>query len=163
MRRLVALGPAVVQNAVSVNVSMALRSLAQAVGGIGFLVYTSPRLTALMLSVVPAVALGAVTYGRKVRRLARDVQDALAGAGEVAEESIAGIRTVRAFVGEPEEARRYQGAVGKALDLARRRILAGGTFMAVASFASYAAAALVIWYGGRPVLRHPMSPGALTP
>ena len=85
----------VLQSAVSVNVSMALRSAVQAVGGVGFLVYTSARLTALMLAVVPAVALGAVTYGRRVRRLARDVQDALAGAGEVAEESIAGIRTVQ--------------------------------------------------------------------
>jgi ATP-binding cassette subfamily B protein len=152
----------VLQNAVSVNVSMALRSLAQAVGAVGFLVYTSPRLTALMLSVVPAVALGAVTYGRRVRRLARDVQDALAGAGEVAEESIAGIRTVRAFTAEPEEARRYGGAVGKALALARKRILAGGTFMAVASFASYAAAALVFWYGGLLVLHGEMKPGQLT-
>jgi ABC transporter fused permease/ATP-binding protein len=153
---------AVLQNAVSVNVSMALRSLAQAVGGVCFLVYTSPRLTALMLAVVPAVALGAVTYGRRVRRLARDVQDALAGAGEVAEESIAGIRTVRAFAAEPEEGKRYAAAVGKALALARKRILAGGTFMAVASFASYAAAALVIWYGGRLVLHGQMTPGQLT-
>jgi ABC transporter fused permease/ATP-binding protein len=153
---------AVLQNAVSVNVSLALRSLAQAVGGVVFLIYTSPRLTALMLAVVPAVALGAVTYGRRVRRLARDVQDALAGAGEIAEESIAGIRTVRAFTAEPEEARRYGGAVGKALGLARKRILAGGTFMAVASFASYGAAALVIWYGGRLVLHGQMTPGQLT-
>jgi ABC transporter fused permease/ATP-binding protein len=153
---------AVLQNAVSVNVSLALRSLAQAVGGVAFLVYTSPRLTALMLAVVPAVALGAVTYGRRVRRLARDVQDALAGAGEIAEESIAGVRTVRAFTAELEEARRYAGAVGKALALARKRILAGGTFMAVASFASYGAAALVIWYGGRLVLHGQMTPGQLT-
>jgi ABC transporter fused permease/ATP-binding protein len=153
---------AVVQNAVSANISMALRGLAQAIGGVGFLVYTSPRLTALMLAVVPAVALGAVTYGRRVRRLARDVQDALAGAGEVAEESIGGIRTVRAFVGEASEARRYQSAVGKALEMARRRIVAGGTFMALASFASYAAAALVFWYGGRLVVHGQMSVGQLT-
>jgi ABC transporter fused permease/ATP-binding protein len=153
---------AVLQNAVSVNLSMVMRSAAQAVGGVGFLVYTSPRLTALMLAVVPAVAVGAVVYGRRVRRLARDVQDALANAGEVAEESIAGIRTVRAFVAEAKEGERYAGAIGRALALARRRILAGGTFMAVASFASYAAAALVFWYGGRLVLRGEMSVGQLT-
>ena len=95
----------VLQNAVSVNVSMALRSVAQAAGGVAFLFYTSPVLTALMLAVVPAVALGAVFYGRRVRRLARDVQDALAVAGEVAEESIAGVRTVRSFAAEEIESR----------------------------------------------------------
>jgi ATP-binding cassette subfamily B protein len=151
----------VLQNAVSVNVSMALRSVAQAAGGVGFLFYTSPRLTVLMLAVVPAVALGAVTYGRRVRRLARDVQDALAAAGEVAEESIGGIRTVRAFVAEPKEVERYAGAVGKSLALARRRIFASAKFMAIASFASYAAAALVFWYGGRLVLRGEILPGQL--
>jgi ABC transporter fused permease/ATP-binding protein len=153
---------AVVQNAVSVNVSMGLRNVAQGVGGVAFLVYTSPRLTALMLSVVPAVAFGAVIYGRRVRRYARDVQDALAAAGEVAEESIAGIRTVRAFAAEPKETSRYAAAVGKALALVRRRIVAGSTFIASASFASYAAAALVFWYGGRLVLRGDMTVGQLT-
>ena len=68
---------------------------------------TSPLLTVLMLSVVPAVAMGAVIYGRRVRRLARDVQDALAAAGEIAEESIAGLRTVRSFDAEEKEAARY--------------------------------------------------------
>ena len=152
----------VLQSAVSVNVSMALRSLAQAAGGVAFLVYTSRQLTVVMLAVVPAVALGAVIYGKRVRRLARDVQDAMAAAGEVAEESIGGIRTVRAFVAEQKESERYAGAVGKALALARRRIFAGGQFMAIASTATFAAAALVIWYGGRLVLRHQMDMGQLT-
>jgi ABC transporter fused permease/ATP-binding protein len=151
----------VLQSAVSVNVSMALRSLAQVVGGIGFLLFTSARLTILMLAVVPAVALGAVIYGRRVRRLSRDVQDALAAAGEVAEESIGGIRTVRAFTAEPKEAERYAGAVGKALELARRRIGASAVFMAIASTASFAAAALVFWYGGRLVQRGEILPGQL--
>ncbi len=152
----------VLQNTVSVNVSMALRSGAQAAGGVAFLFYTSPLLTALMLAIVPAVALGAVIYGRRVRRLARDVQDALAKAGEIAEESIAGLRTVRSFDAEEKESHRYHGAIDKAFGLARRRIVAGGTFMAAASFASYTAAVIVFWYGGRMVARGEMSIGALT-
>jgi ABC transporter fused permease/ATP-binding protein len=152
----------VLQNAVSVNVSMALRSAAQAAGGVAFLFYTSPLLTALMLAVVPGVAWGAVFYGRRVRRLARDVQDALAVAGEVAEESIAAVRTVRSFAAEESEARRYGAAIARALGLARRRIMAGATFMSAASFASYSAAVLVFWYGGRLVVQGQMTVGALT-
>jgi ABC transporter fused permease/ATP-binding protein len=152
----------VLQNAVSVNVSMVLRSIAQAAGGVAFLFYTSPVLTGLMLTVVPAVALGAVIYGRRVRRLARDVQDALAVAGEVAEESIAGVRTVRSFAAEDIESRRYSAAIARALGLARRRIYAGAAFISSASFASYAAAVLVFWYGGRLVVHKQMTVGALT-
>ncbi len=152
----------VLQNAVSANVSMALRNLASAGGGIAFLLVTSPRLTLLMLAVVPAVAVGAVIYGRRIRRLSREVQDALAAAGEVAEESIAGIRTVRSFDAEAEEARRYGRAVRRGYDLARHRILAGGTFMAAAATGAYAAAALVLWYGGRLVGRGALTVGGLT-
>jgi ATP-binding cassette subfamily B protein len=152
----------VLQSAVTSNVSMALRSATQAAGGMAFLFYTSPTLTALMLTVVPGVALGAVIYGRRVRRLARDVQDALAVAGEVAEESIAGVRTVRSFAAEEIESRRYAAAIDRALGLARRRIRASATFMSAASFASYAAAVVVFWYGGRLVVQGQMTVGALT-
>ncbi len=152
----------VLQNAVASNVSVALRNGAQALGGVVFLFLTSPVLASIMLLIVPGIAIGAVVYGRRVRRLARKVQDALAEAGEIAEESIAGIRTVRSFVAEEKEAGRYAGAVGRALALARQRIVASATFMATASAASYAAAALVLWYGGRLVARGAMSVGDLT-
>ena len=73
------------QNTVSVNISMALRNVVMASGALGLLVYTSPILTALMLVVVPPVALGAVIYGRRIRRLSGQVQKALAAASHVAE------------------------------------------------------------------------------
>jgi len=152
----------VLQSAVSANISMVLRNSAQVVGGIGFLLWTSPVLTALMLAVVPAVAVGAVVYGRRIRKLSREVQDALAGASEVAEEAISGIRTVRSFAAEKTEGERYAGKVRHSYALAKKRAFAGASFMAAASFAGYAAAALVFWYGGRLVVRGQMSVGGLT-
>ena len=95
----------VLQNTVSVNVSMALRNVVTVIGGLGALVWTSPRLTAVMLLVVPPVAVGAVLYGRRVRKLSREVQDALAAASEVAEETIGGMRTVRSFAAEAPRSR----------------------------------------------------------
>jgi ABC-type multidrug transport system fused ATPase/permease subunit len=152
----------VLQSAVSANVSMGLRHGVTAMGAVTFLLFTSPRLALVMLAVVPAVAVGAVIYGRRVRRLAREVQDALAHAGEVAEESIAGIRTVRSFDAEGREAERYGSAVWKAFETARRRIRAGSTFMGSAATAGYTAVALVLWYGGRLVARGDLSAGGLT-
>jgi ATP-binding cassette subfamily B protein len=153
---------ATLQSAVSSNVSMALRHLATMLGAIGFLLVTSPRLTLLMLSVVPPVAVGGVAYGRRVRRLARDVQDALAAAGEIAEETISGVRTVRAFDAERREVARYGAAVDRALAVARRRVAAGASFLGGASTGGYVAAALVLWYGGRLVASGALTPGGLT-
>jgi ATP-binding cassette subfamily B protein len=152
---------ALVQNAVSVNISMGLRFFAQVAGGIVLLVITSPLLTAIMLAVVPPIAIGAVVYGRRVRKLAREAQDAVARSGEVAEETLAGIRTVRSFAAEESEVARYGRAVWASFELARKRVVTNATFMSVASFAAYGALALVLWYGGRLVARDQMTLGSL--
>jgi ATP-binding cassette subfamily B protein len=152
----------VLQNGVSVNISMALRNAVSALGGVALLFVTSPRLTLVMLAVVPPIAFGAVTYGRRLRALSREVQDALAGASEVAEESLAGVRTVRAFGAEDKEIARYGAAVERSFELAKRRIRLGAVFMAFASFLAFAAASLVLWYGGHLVLEGVMTVGELT-
>ncbi len=152
----------VLQNAVSVNISMVLRALASVLGGVGLLFYTSPRLTLLMLTVVPPVALGAMAQGRRVRKLSRDVQDALAVASQVAEESIAGIRTVRSFAAESIERARYGQSVDASYRIARHRVISTGTFMGFATFLGYAAAAMVLWYGGKLVLQGRLTVGGLT-
>ena len=153
---------ATLQGTVSANISFGLRNLIQLLGGVVLLFLTSPRLTLVILAVVPAIAVGAVVYGRRIRRLSRQVQDAIAAGQAVAEESIAGVRTVRAFAAEPAEMARYDSAITRSLALARRRIRASSLFMAVTSFAGYASAALVFWYGGRLVQAGELSAGQLT-
>ena len=150
------------QNTVSVNVSMALRNVVQAAGALVLLIYTSPILTALMLLVVPPVAVGAVVYGRRIRRLSGQVQDALAAASHVAEESISGIRTVRSFAAEASETERYSSKIEESFRIAKLRAGLSGLFVGVASIGGYVAVAVVLWYGGRVVLRGEMSVGDLT-
>ncbi|MFT3841868.1 MAG: ABC transporter transmembrane domain-containing protein [Myxococcaceae bacterium] len=143
----------VLQNTVSASISMVLRNLTAAVGGVVVLIWMSPRLTVLMMSIVPPVALGAVAYARRVRKLSREVQDSLAKSSEVAVESLSGIRTVRSFAAERSDIARYVKAVDESLQLAYRRTRLTSTFIGVVSFATYAAALVVFWYGGKLVLQ----------
>ena len=53
------------------------------------MVYISPQLALIMLSIVPPVAAGAVVYGRFVRKISKQTQDALSDATKVAEERYA--------------------------------------------------------------------------
>jgi len=150
------------QGLLSSQLSMALRNVVQVVGGLALLVYTSPRLTGVMLLVVPAVAIGAVFYGRKIRALAKKYQDALADAGHVAEESLSAIRTVRAFAAEEAEVRRYGEAIERSYQLARTRVGAAAVFMGAASTGVYIAVAVVLGYGGLLVAAGELTAGALT-
>jgi len=152
----------VLQNTVTVNVSMGLRFTIGAIGAVLLLLYMSPKLAGLAMAVVPVVALAAAGYGRIIRRLSKEVQDALAASTEIAEETFSGLRTVRAFARESVEEKRYRDAVDLSYVLAAKRALANGAFAGVAGFAGYTALALVVWYGGHMVTDGTMSMGELT-
>ena len=151
-----------VQNAVTTNLSMALRYGVQATGGLIILFITSFRLSLVMIVVLPVVLTIAIGYGRKVRRLSREVQDAIADSTSLAEESIGGIRTVRSFGREAREEERYEEAIERSFDLAKFRALLGGFFGGGVSFLAYGTIAIILWYGGTLVLDGLMTAGELT-
>ncbi len=152
----------VLQNAVSVNISMSMRNLGAAIGGLVLLVYTSPVLAFGLLGCIPPIAIGTALFGKKIRRISREVQDALAETGIVAEETISGIRTVRAFAKEAAESNRYSRAIQKSLGLATKRIMSIAVITAIAGMLGYTAIVGVLWYGGRLVIEGRMSVGDLT-
>jgi len=152
----------VLQNAATVNISMVLRYAATGLGAVGILLWTSWKLTLVMLATVPLVVLGAFFYGRVLRRLSKKVQDALARSTEVAEETLAGIRTVRAFAREDAEGDRYAENVEEVFSLARARARLGALFGGGMGFAFGGAVAAVLWYGGTLLVDGTMSIGELT-
>jgi len=152
----------VVQNTVSVNLSMGLRNSVLLVGGLTLLVASSPRLTLLMLALVPPVAVGAVVVGRKMSKIAREAQDALARANEAAEEVIAGIRTVRSFSREEAENERYSERVWESFQVSRKRIRLMAAFVGIMTMAAFGSVAAVLWFGGRMVMTGELTVGELT-
>ncbi len=152
----------VVQNAVTVNVSMALRFGIMAIGSVVILFLTSWKLTLMMLAVVPVIAVGLSIYGRSLRDVSRQVQDALAAATAVAEETLSGVRTVRSFAREDGEVERYGTAVARTFDLARRRAKLGAIFAGSMGFLGFGGIGAVLWYGGVLLVEGQMSAGELT-
>lgn len=152
----------ILQNTVSVNVSMALRNGLTVLGGLVLLWLTSSQLTLIMITVIPAVVLGALFFGRLVRRLSYEAQEELAAATAQAEEALSGIRNVRSFAQEPWASERYAQGLQGYFGAIRKSIRWMAVFTGSASIAGYSAIAIVVWYGGRLVLEGAMSAGDLT-
>jgi len=153
---------ATLQNTVTVNVSMTLRNLGQVIGGLGFMFYTSWRLSLIMLVLIPPTALAAAVFGKQIRKFSKNFQGALAEASIVSEETIFGVRTVKSFVQEQNEITRYRSSLLQALGFARQRIWAITEFMTIATVVGFAAICFVLWFGGREVIQQNMSVGDLT-
>ena len=151
----------VMQNTVSVNLSMGLRNLVIVVGGLALLLVSSPKLTVLMLALVPPVALSAVVAGRRLSKLSKKAQDALARANEAAEEAIAGIRTVRSFSREVAEADRYSNRIWESFGISRRRVRVVAVFIGAMNLAAFGSVSAVLWFGGRMVMAGDLSVGEL--
>ncbi|RYZ90284.1 MAG: ATP-binding cassette domain-containing protein [Proteobacteria bacterium] len=152
----------VLQLAASVNISMFMRNFGAAVGGLGLLIYTSPVLALCLLACIPPIGIGTILFGKRIRMISRDFQDSLAENGIVAEETISGIRTVRAFSKEDREIGRYSQAVQKSFQIAKRRAKSIASVTAVSGIFGYSAIVGVLWYGGRLVTSGEMSIGDLT-
>ena len=152
----------ILKDAVTINVSMALRWIANILVGILYLFVVSWKLTLVMLSVVPLVAIGAIVYGKKIKLLSKATQEALAHATETAEESISHIRTVKSFNREARQAALYGDKIQTTFLLGKRIAWLYGVFIGVISLVAFGAMILVLWYGATLVLSGEITTGQLT-
>ncbi|MSQ82449.1 MAG: ATP-binding cassette domain-containing protein [Myxococcales bacterium] len=151
----------VVEGLVGSELSMALRHSVTLIGGIILLLFENWKLTLVMLAVVPPLAIFVVRFGRKVRGMARGIQDRLAAAGIRAQEVLGAIQTVQAFVRELDEGKAYRQRIGEAVDAQRGLIMWRSSFMALFTFAVSLSITIVVWVGGRAVLQGELSAGDL--
>jgi len=151
----------VVQTATTGSVTELLRLSLMLVGGVTIIFITNTRLTLLMLAIVPVVIVAAHFYGRYVRRLSTEVQDRLAEANSVLEETLSAIRIVQSFVREGYERARYRDRIQDSLKLAVKRAVASAGFIAFIILVVYSGIAVVLWFGSRMVVAGQMSAGDL--
>jgi ABC-type multidrug transport system fused ATPase/permease subunit len=115
--------------------------------GIGLLVFISPKLTLLMLALIPVVMVVAVIFGRKIRRLAKETQDQVADSNVIVEETLQAIAIVKAFVNEAFERNRYKIATDKVIGIALRAARWRAAFASFIIFCLFGSIVGVIWYG----------------
>jgi ATP-binding cassette subfamily B protein len=150
-----------VKSAVGATASVALRNLILGVGAVAMMVFTSPKLSSLVLVAIPVIVLPLIAFGRSVRRRSRQAQDMLAGATAYASEQIGAIRTLQSFTNEKLVTGRFAAAVENAFTAARASILARSLLTFIAIFLIFSSVVAVLWFGSHDVLVGAMSPGTL--
>ena len=136
-----------IQDTLTTTIAEFLRQFFLIVGGIVFLLIISPKLTLLMLSIIPIVAVAAVIFGRFIRKTSREVQDKIAESNTIVQETLQGITNVKAFANEFFENNRYK----KSTEVIVKNAIQGGkyrgAFASFIIFCLFGAIVAVIWYG----------------
>lgn len=152
----------ILETVVGSSLSMALRSGVMMIGGLVLLMFTSIKLTLIVLLGVPLVMGPILIFGRKVRKLAKDAQDKLGDASAFIDESLHEIRTVQANVAEAHTQNAFNQFVEAVFNSAKARIRARALLIAGVIFLAFGAIGFILWTGGHDVISGNISAGELS-
>jgi subfamily B ATP-binding cassette protein MsbA len=126
----------------------------------GVILYQNWKLAAVSLFVIPISSITMVRMGQRLRKLATHGQERMGDMASTLQETLAGIRIVKAFGREEAEGKRFRYSNEAFLRMTMKAIQVsslGNSHMEVIGVVGVAA---IIWYGGYLVIQGAMTPGA---
>ena len=135
------------QDTLTSTIAEFLRQFILIIGGFIILATISPKLTFMMMSIVPVVAVAAVIFGRFIRKYGKKTQDKVAESQVVVEETLQGITNVKAFANEWYEIQRYKNKINEIVIIAIKGGQYRGFFASFIIICLFGAVVAVVWYG----------------
>ncbi|MCB0829606.1 MAG: ABC transporter ATP-binding protein, partial [Solirubrobacterales bacterium] len=122
----------------------------------------NPWLALIALAPAPLIVITALRYTRQSRPAMQEVAQRVAELTAQAEESVAGIRVVKAFAREDHQFERFQGAVDRLFDQSIRSTRIQAFFTPLIGALPQIGTALVLLVGGHEVLNGSLDLGQFT-
>ncbi|CAL0326786.1 unnamed protein product [Lupinus luteus] len=143
-----------VQDAISEKLGNFIHYMATFVSGfvVGFTAVW--QLALVTLAVVPMIAVIGAIHTITLAKLSGKSQESLSQAGNIAEQTVAQIRVVLAFVGESRALKAYSSALKVGQKLGYKTGFAKGIGLGATYFVVFCCYALLLWYGGYLVRHH---------
>ncbi|GIQ59738.1 ABC transporter ATP-binding protein [Flavobacterium collinsii] len=135
------------QDTFTTTIAEFLRQLILIIGGFVILGNISPKLTLMMLAIVPIVAVAAVVFGRFIRKYGKKTQDKVAESQVIVEETLQGISNVKAFANEWYELQRYKNKIKEIVQIAIKGGQYRGYFASFIILCLFGCVVAVVWYG----------------
>lgn len=151
-----------VQDAISVKLSVFIRYSFQVILGLILMVFLSPILTSLIIVCVPLLIFTSRMLGKKLKYWSRLQQQNLGIGSALATESFSNIRIVKAFNREQTEQSRFSAALENVLSAGIQRTHVAAFFTSFVSFLMNVILVLLLFYGFHRVTQNALSIGDLT-
>ncbi|RYD92849.1 MAG: ABC transporter, partial [Sphingomonadales bacterium] len=152
---------AIIEQVVGTTVSVALRNIVLAIGGIIFLFAIAPKLAAMLLLAIPLAMLPVIVMGRSLRNLSRSTQDRIADIGATVSETLRAMKIVQGFGQEDRESARFGDVVRQGFQTAKRRIRTRAVMTAIIIALIFGSITMVMWQGAIDVASGKLSGGSI--
>ena len=143
------------------SASWLLRNMLMMSGGLAMMLWTSPKLTGLVLLIVPFILGPILILGRRLRGLSRENQDWIAASSAKASEGLLSVQTVQAFTHEIRTALEFSEVIERAFDSAKARIKVRALITMIIIFVVFSGVMGVLWVGAIDVRSGLTSAGEL--
>ena len=131
----------------SITLAEFLRQVIILIAGIIFLIATSPSLAKIMVFTFPVVVIGAMIFGRYIRKISKERQNALADTNIILSETMQAINAVKAFTNEWFEVNRFGVANAKTVDISMKFASRRGIFAVFIVVVLFGALFFILWEG----------------
>ncbi|KAL5715157.1 ABC-type xenobiotic transporter [Ranunculus cassubicifolius] len=136
----------IVQDAISEKVGNFMHYISRFIAGFAIGFARVWQISLVTLSIVPLIAIAGGIYAFIAIGLVAKVRKTYVKAGEVAEEVIANVRTVQAFVGEEKAVKSYTNSLMKTYEYGRKAGLAKGLGLGALHSVLFASWSLLVWF-----------------
>ena len=148
-------------SAISITLAEFLRQIIILVVGIVLLAVTTPKLALIMLSTFPVIVIGAIFFGRYIRKLSKERQSQLADTNIILSESMQSINAVKAFTNEWFEIARYQKSLKDMVKIALKYAQGRALFSVFIVSVLFGALFFIIWQAAIMVQNNELTAGEL--
>jgi ATP-binding cassette subfamily B multidrug efflux pump len=143
-------GPAIMYSASTLLVFVAAIALMSSIDA---------RLTLIALAPLPLVSISVKYFGSAIHKRFEAIQEQLAAVSATVQESLSGVRVVRAYRQEPHEIERFRAANQEYVERNKVLIQLQGLFYPSLTLFLGLSSLLVLWLGSREVIRGRISLG----
>jgi ATP-binding cassette, subfamily B, multidrug efflux pump len=142
------------------GLALALQALVLLVATLVVLWFTNSALTLVVLPILPVAFLVFLVFGAVSQPLFMQVQIRVSRLNTILQENVAGLKVVKAFAREPQEAARFAGAAD---DLLAQQLRVARTFsflFPIVFLIANLGQAAVLYFGGRQIIQGTLTLGA---
>ena len=143
---------AVLQASVSSGIADLLSQAVMSVGILGLMFYLDWKLSLVTLSIMPIVVWIVGKAGSKLRRITGLIQTTIADVTTVLQETLSGIKVIKAFTMETHEMERFRRQNEGNFRASMRGVKVHAVITPLIELLSVLGLAGVLWFGGRRVL-----------